>query len=228
MLNDIESLFFPNLCLGCNSLLLRNEKSICTNCRHELPLTNYHRIKENPVKKIFYGRVPVENATAFFHFEKKSIVQQLIHHLKYKGQEQIGAYIGQWMADELKECNDYQNIDIVIPVPLHIKKLHKRGYNQVSLFAKNIAEGIHATYNDTILVKSSNTQTQTFKNRVTRWQNDNSVFVLHNTSNVNLNNKHILLVDDVITTGATLEACAKVFQSIENVKISVVTMAVTY
>jgi len=225
ILNDIESLFFPDLCLGCESLLLYNEKVICAQCRHQLPLTNYHALKNNPIEKMFYGRVAIENATAFLHFEKKGLVQQLIHQLKYKGQEQIGTFIGEWMAHELKEYNTYSDIDMIIPVPLHKKRLNERGYNQVTFFAKSISKGINASYRDTILLRTSYMQTQTFKNRNTRWQNDTSIFSIQKTAN--LEGKHILLVDDVVTTGATLEACVKAFEHIRNIKISILTIAVT-
>lgn len=225
ILNDIESLFFPNLCLGCNSLLFKNEKIICANCRHELPLTNYHKMDANPMEKIFYGRVQIENATAFLNFEKKNIVQQLIHQLKYKGHEEIGKMIGDWMANELSNYKEYQHIDLVIPVPLHRKKYRKRGYNQVTEFAKSMAKGIGAVYDEKTLIRITNTKTQTLKSRVMRWNTDNAVFSLNNVPE--LEGKHILLVDDIITTGATLEACARTLQKAKNMRISIATMGIT-
>ncbi len=206
-------------------MLFKNENIICANCRHELPLTHYHKIKENPIEKIFYGRVVIENATAFLNFEKKNITQTLIHQLKYKGHQKIGAMLGTWMATDLKKDSKYQDIDIVIPVPLHKKKYHKRGYNQVSLFAKSLALGLDAHFDENVLLRIHNTKAQTFKNRVMRGTNDHTIFSL--VDHEKLNNKHILLVDDVVTTGATIEACVKKLQIVTNIKISIATMALT-
>lgn len=225
ILNDIESLFFPELCLGCDTMLFKNEKVICSSCRHRLPLTDYHRIKNNPIEKIFYGRVEIEKATAFLNFEKGSITQKLIHQLKYNKREEFGSMIGSWMADQLYCYEYFSTVDIVIPVPLHKKKERKRGYNQVAQFAKHMAKGLKVDYNDAALIRIAHSKTQTLKNRIMRWNDNTSVFSL--TDMNELSGKHILLVDDIITTGATLEACAKEIQKTKNVKISIATIAVT-
>lgn len=224
MIKNLLNLFFPKLCYGCNYNLNDNEQHICTRCRHELPITNFHDLENNAVEKLLYGRVPVERATALLWFKKKGIVQQLLHNLKYRGQEDIGLFLGQWFGEELKETEVYKTIDVVVPVPLHKSRLRKRGYNQVHKFGYAIAHALQAEFNTSVLQKTKATKTQVFKDRLKRWNDDNTTFSITNTTH--LKNKHILLVDDVITTGATLEACANVLLKIEGIRISVATMAI--
>jgi ComF family protein len=224
MFKAIIDLFFPKVCYACHKVLNDYEEDLCTNCRNELPVTNFHFNGDNNVLKVFYARVKVENGTALFRFEKKGLVQQLIHSLKYKGQESIGVFLGDWLGGELKTLKEYSEIDMVIPVPLHKNKLKKRGYNQVAKFAQHIATALNAQYVDNVLLKVTNTQSQVLKNRFARWTNNEELFTLQNTSAIA--NKHILLVDDLITTGATMEACINVLNQAENVKISVASMAI--
>ena len=224
MIKNLINIFFPQVCYGCNNFLSDNEKYVCTRCRHELPVTNFHFDNKEAFKKTLYGRVKLVNATALLRFEKKGIVQQLLHKLKYKGYEDIGLFLGEWLGAELKETGDYSDVDIVIPVPLHKRKLRKRGYNQVEKFAKSIAETLEVTYSDQALQKSTSTATQVFKKRIARWIDKDEVFTLVDASLIE--NKHILLCDDIITTGATIEACANELLKAPNVKISVVTMAI--
>lgn len=148
----------------------------------------------------------------------------MIHHLKYKGYEDIGVFLGVWLGEELKSLAAYQNIDAVIPVPLHKKKLRKRGYNQVAKFAQEIAKQLNTAYCDDVLIKITNTASQVKKNRFSRWMNNNELFSIQNKEKIN--NKHILLVDDIITTGATMEACIAVLNKAQNVKVSVAAMAI--
>ena len=224
MFKAIIDLFFPKVCYACHKVLNDYEEDLCTNCRNELPVTNFHFNGDNNVLKVFYTRVKVENGTALFRFEKKGLVQQLIHSLKYKGQESIGVFLGDWLGGELKTLKEFSEIDMVIPVPLHKNKLKKRGYNQVAKFAQHIATALNAQYVDNVLLKVTNTQSQVLKNRFARWTNNEELFTLQNTSAIA--NKHILLVDDLITTGATMEACINVLNQAENVKISVASMAI--
>ncbi|NNC50816.1 MAG: ComF family protein [Flaviramulus sp.] len=224
MLNPLVNLFFPKVCYACHNLLNDNEETICLDCRHDLPVTNFHFDNDDAVARALYGRAKIENGTALFRFEKESIVQQLIHNLKYKDHEIIGYVLGNWLGNELKTIEAYQDIDIVIPVPLHEKKLKKRGYNQVAKFGQQIAEALNADYKDDVLIKITNTKSQTNKSRFSRWMNTDELFALKNMDAVD--NKHILIVDDIITTGATLEACISVLNQVNSIKISIATMAI--
>ena len=225
MFHHLINLFFPRVCHLCDKPLLNGEEIICIKCRHELPVTNFSHYNDNPVKKVFYGRVAVENATALLHFQKRGNVQKLIHKLKYKGQQEIGIFLGKWAGEELINCQQFNKVDMVIPVPLHQKKLKIRGYNQVAGFGKEIAFSLQVPYVDDVLVKKSFSTTQTLKERLSRWGNIEETFVIKDSQKIK--GKHLLLVDDLITTGATLEACARTLEQAENIKISVATMAIT-
>ena len=224
MLKPLVNLFFPKVCYACLNPLGDNEDTICVDCRNDLPVTNFHFNNDESVVKVLYGRAKVEHGTALFRFEKKGPVQQLIHGLKYKGYENIGYVLGNWLGGELNEVKVYKNIDIVIPVPLHEKKLKKRGYNQVTKFGEQIAKALNKEYKENVLVKITNTKSQTTKERLLRWTNSDELFALKNMGAID--NKHILLVDDIITTGATLEACINVLSQVKNIKISIATMAI--
>ena len=224
MLKPLVNLFFPKVCYACLNTLGDNEDTICVDCRNDLPVTNFHFNNDKSVVKVLYGRAKVEHGTALFRFEKKGPVQQLIHGLKYKGYENIGFVLGNWLGSELNEVEVYKNIDIVIPVPLHEKKLKKRGYNQVTKFGEQIAKALNKEYKENVLVKITNTKSQTTKERLLRWTNSDELFALKNMEAID--NKHILLVDDIITTGATLEACINVLSQVKNIKISIATMAI--
>lgn len=225
MISALLEVFFPKVCLGCDGLLADYELYLCTSCRHELPVTNFHTTNDDTVKKIFYGRSRVEEATALLRFHKKGIVQHVLHNLKYKGHQDVGVFLGQWLGEELRNLPNYRCVDVVIPVPLHPKKLRKRGYNQVAKFAQEIAQALQASYMDEVLKKQTNTSSQVYKNRMERWTNPKERFILQNAYKIK--GKHILLVDDIITTGATLEACMAILNSEENHKISIATMAIT-
>lgn len=224
IINDINSVLLPPLCFGCNTILFRGEEHLCTKCRNQLPYTEYTFNVENPVDRIFYGRINISKASAFLFFSDQGIVKNLIHYLKYKNQEQIGAFLGHWYGHILKG-NDYlKDIDFVIPVPLHPNRLKKRGYNQVSLFAKAIAGHLNAEYRQDILIKTANTRTQTKKSRLLRWQSKQALYIL--TDPEFLKNKKVLLLDDVITTGATMEACATALSKAPGIKLYLASMAV--
>ena len=224
IVNDINTLLLPVACFGCNARLNRGEKHLCTVCRHQLPLTEYTFNDENPIDRIFYGRINIKKANSFLFFTDIGIVKNIIHHLKYKNQEQIGAFLGDWFGHIIKENNHLKNIDYVIPVPLHKKKLKKRGYNQTALFAQKLAYYIDSTYSDKLLIKTANTKTQTKKSRLGRWQDNRSLYEV--TNGKLLENKKILLVDDVITTGATMELCATVIKKIPGTIVFIASIAV--
>ncbi len=211
----------PLGCFGCNTPLRKGERLICTVCRNELPLTEYNFTDENPIDRIFYGRINVKKVNSFLFFTKNGVVKNIIHHLKYKNQQQLGSFFGLWFAQSIKERLD---IDIVVPVPLHKKKLTKRGYNQVSLFGQELALHFNASYQENVLCKTANTRTLTKRSRFSRWKVNQDLYKL--TNNKDVAGKTILLVDDVITTGATIEACATALNKAQNVTIYVATIAV--
>lgn len=224
MLSSLLDLIFPKVCYTCTSLLHDNEQYLCTHCRHLLPVTDHHKTNDLTVEKVFYGRAKIERATALLRFTKKGIVQKLLHQLKYKGHEDIGLFLGDWLGEELKCIEHYTTVDLIIPVPLHKRKKQKRGYNQVERFGEHLALALNTTYCDDVLLKTTNTKSQVNKSRFSRWNDKTELFTLHNSSKID--NKHILLVDDIITTGATLEACIIELNKAKNVKISIATMAI--
>jgi ComF family protein len=225
MFENLINLFFPRACSGCNSFLLANENVICTVCRHEIPLTNHHKIQNNEAVVKFYGRIPIEFAAALFYFHKKGIVQEMIHKLKYQGHQDIGTVIGYWYAEDLKTVKELRSVDFIIPVPLHKKRLKERGYNQVETFGKSLSESMKICYNDSVLIRNIYSKTQTKNNLLGRSEVVGSIFsVLQNES---LHNKHFMLIDDVITTGSTLEACGRELLKIPGAKLSIVCMAMT-
>ena len=224
MVINLLNLFFPKLCLACSDILTDNEVEICTCCRHELPLVDFKDLDENSMTSIFAGRVEIDKATSLLWFQKRSKVQRLLHNLKYRGMEQIGRVLGSWLGAKMCTSADFETVDMVIPVPLHRARLRQRGYNQVSEFGKTIAEYLNCPFEDDILKKASRTSSQVFKKRKARWQGHSSGFHLDNPNAIS--GKHILLVDDLVTTGATLEACINVLQSETKTKISLATMAI--
>jgi len=216
ILNDINNILLPRVCFGCNTHLYKGERLICTVCRNQLPLTEYNYNDENAVDRIL---------SSFLFFSKNGIVKNLIHQLKYKNRQEIGIFLGDWYGQVLREEIALKTIDFVIPVPLHKRKLKQRGYNQVTTFARQLAEHLEATYEDTILKKTIHTKTQTNKNRLKRSQTKPNVYSVTNKDT--LKHKTILLVDDIVTTGATLEACANAMNDIPGISIYIATIAVT-
>lgn len=174
---------------------------------------------------MMYGRVKLEEATALLHFSKKGIVQQLMHNLKYRGHEVVGEFLGEWLGEELKNSEAYKSIDVVVPVPLHKSRQKQRGYNQVDKFGRALAIVLDADYNAKTLIKTSAGKTQVFKDRLKRSSGIEANFTI--SEKESLKGRHILLVDDIITTGATIEACANALFEIEGLKLSLATMAIT-
>lgn len=221
---NILNLFFPKVCLGCDSFLQTNEKVICTSCRHEIPLTQHSKNAKNEAFMKFYGRVPVEHVSCLLYYHKKGIVQELIHNLKYRGHEEIGTLFGDWFANELNGIS--QKFDAIIPVPLHSKRLRKRGYNQVTTFGISLSEHLNVPYNPMLLFRNINSKTQVKKNLFDRTAFSDSLFGV--TFDEKDTNKHYLLIDDVLTTGATIEACCNALLKIPGIKISVACLAMSH
>lgn len=225
ILNDFFRIFYPELCVNCENQLINNETILCTFCRHDLPFTNITNYQDNKVTQVFYGRTEVEKAFSLLLFRKKGITKKLIHELKYKGNEDIGVFFGNWIGDILKNNKEFIDIDCIIPVPLHVKKLKQRGYNQVTKFGEQLSLHMQKPLLEHELVRVSSTKTQTYKSRFERFKNTNTKFEVKNPSI--FKNKHVLLIDDVITTGATLEACIEEIKKENKVKVSILTMAYT-
>jgi ComF family protein len=223
--NNFSHLFFPHHCEGCGTDILQDDELLCTKCSLELPETNFINAENNPIEKIFYGRINITHAASAFYFTKDSVLQRLLIQLKYKKNQQAGIYLGKKIGEQLKSSERFNDIDVIIPLPLNPKKEFKRGYNQ----AKIICDGMVSVWNKPIInnavVRTHFTETQTHQDRIHRWQNMQSVFNISRPKA--LINKHILLIDDVITTGATLEACAAAILKVPGTKLSIATVAYT-
>jgi ComF family protein len=202
----IAHLFYPSICFGCRKNEISPTEWLCLNCLSTLPLTGFENTRDNPVEQLFWGRTPIQFASSCFFYVEKTPIQRLIHEVKYKEQQQLGRWLGQMMGRRLANIFHASKVDLLLPMPLHPKKQKHRGYNQATL----LCEGIHAITNcnflEQVLIRNTNTKTQTKKSRIERWENVSEVFDI--TINENVINKHIVLVDDVITTGASTEACA--------------------
>ncbi len=222
-ISDFISLIFPRICAGCGNSLWKNEEVICQFCEHHLPKTNFHLDPENPVTRIFWGRVRVETGTAFLYFNKGGVVQRLVHQLKYKGRKDIGIFLGSRYGLSLKDSPGFNSADLIVPVPLHRKKFTKRGYNQSEQFAIGLAGTMEIPVNTHLVARIKATETQTRKSRFTRYQNVKEIFSVDSPQN--WRGKHLVIVDDVITTGATLESCIQALNAIPEVRISVVCIA---
>ena len=219
---DLWALFFPKLCMACNGNMRKGKDVICLYCKQRLPETNFHLQEENPMAEHFWGRVPISYATAFYYFSKGTKVQNLIHQLKYGNRPWIGECLGNWYGKILLESEYLNQIEVIVPVPLHKKRRRQRGYNQSGVFGKGLSYSMERPFSNA-LVRNSYTTTQTKKSRLERFANVETAFEVVDLEAVK--GKHVLLVDDVITTGATLEACAAKLLECEGTKVSVATIA---
>lgn len=221
--NALLQLFYPSVCAGCGGELMQHTMPVCWGCSLQLPRTEFAGFSDNPIERIFYGRLAVAAAHSELFFSKNEIVQHLLHQLKYKGNQSIGVYLGCMMADTLFQSNRFSKIDVVLPVPLHSKKIKKRGYNQAAVVAKAIAEKWGIPCVENCLVKKEFTHTQTRKSRIERWDNVASSFSIEHPEKIK--NKRILLIDDVITTGATTEACGAAILNVQGTSLFIASLA---
>ncbi len=222
-LDAVIGLFYPRVCAACGGILMKDEDTVCLKCRFMLPKTGYELHAENPMAQIFYGRVRFHAVMSCFFFSKQGKVQHLLHELKYKGNKEAGVFLGQQMGMCFKKAPLYQGIDYIIPVPLHPKRQRERGYNQSEMIAQGIAEITGIPVGTHYLIRAVNTATQTKKSKEERYENVKDIFVLQHGEE--LAGKHVLLVDDVLTTGATLESCAHKLEMVPDITISAATAA---
>jgi ComF family protein len=218
-LYDFVSLFYPRVCPSCGYPLFRNEKVICSRCLFRLPRTKFHLQESNPVSELFWGRVPVSYGTAMFWYRKGSRVQKLIHRFKYQGMKEIGVFLGEMYGHELKANPFISGCELIVPVPLHPRKLRLRGFNQSEVIAGAMAQPLGIPVVGDLLVRKGASETQTRKSRFKRWENVSGIFDLNKPERIT--GKQVMLVDDVVTTGSTLEACARTLLSVEGVRVGV-------
>lgn len=223
--SSLLQLFFPHNCVACYREVYSGDAVLCTKCFSCLPHTGFFNIPENPVATTFYGRVAIEHAAATFYFTKDSIVQSLMIALKYKGVRAAGSFLGKETGLALLKSDWHHYIDYIIPMPLNAAKERRRGYNQAAIVADGIAQHIHRPVLEQAVARIVSTETQTQKNRIERWRTMSNAFEVRDRTQ--LNGKHILLVDDVVTTGATLEACAAILVTECNAKVSIACAAYT-
>jgi ComF family protein len=222
-LEDFWFLIFPHVCEACGAALNKNEAPICIKCLYELPRTDYCNNLENDIVMLFTGRIKVEKGAALFHFHKESRFRKLLHGLKYKNKPEIGVLLGKELGAEMYSSGNFKDIDYIIPVPLHPKRQKQRGYNQSEMIGEGISTITDIPLLTDVLIRNVETVTQTKMNREERWKNVSGKFIIINPEKIE--NKHVLLVDDVVTTGSTIEACGESLLNIKGLKLSIAVLA---
>lgn len=221
--NDLVQFFYPHLCAGCGNDLQDQNQSVCLSCYTSLPETGFASAPNNPIEKIFYGRLEVQEAMSSYYFTKQSALQNLIHSLKYRNNQEAGLQLGKWMGVHLQQSNRFKTIDYLIPLPLFPDKQKKRGYNQAAVLCNGLSQTTGIPVKEDWVVRKRYTDTQTKKGRNERWMNVDGSFEINHLNE--LDGKHVLLVDDVITTGATIEACGAAIVEMPGTKLSIATLA---
>lgn len=222
--HSLLQLFFPHICAGCGSDLLHRDSCLCLKCIYNLPETGFEQHENNPVENLFTGRLPLESATAQYYFTKSSLMQHLMHQLKYKNNPELGLQLGRLMGDQLKKSGRFTTVEALVPLPLFPRREKKRGYNQATILCKGLEQTLGIPVWDNVIARPHHTETQTSKGRFERWKNIEGKFMLRDGSKISF--RHLLLVDDVITTGATLESCGQELLKGEGVKLSVAALSI--
>jgi ComF family protein len=222
-ISDLLNLLYPEVCAACNAALFRGEMVVCTQCLYQLPKTNYHLEPGNPIEKVFWGKTRVSSATALYFFNKGERVQHLVHRLKYDGEKEVGELTGRILGGDLLLSPAFSTVKAVVPVPLHASKLRTRGFNQAECIARGISESLSVPIYPDFLVRRKATETQTRKSRYQRFENVDRIFEVN--PKYHRSPDHYLLVDDVITTGSTLTACADALLEIPDAKVSIAALA---
>lgn len=222
ILDDFLKFFYPDLCVVCGQILNRHEKVLCLPCLFKIPRTGFCHDSLNPVSQLFWGRVRIENAASFFYYNKGSAYQSIIHKLKYNGRKDIGIEMGRIYASELGNTV-FKGADFIVPVPLHPSRLRERGYNQSEMIAKGLSDGLKIPLKLDLLCRTESTSTQTRKSRFERFRNIDGKFLAMKDRGAE--GKHIVLTDDVVTTGSTLESCASALLELPGTKVSILTLA---
>lgn len=223
LINDFLSLIYPRLCEACANNLFRHELFICNYCQLNLPRSNYHRDQNNELSHVFAGRIPFNKVLSYYVFEKSGRIQKLLHAIKYQEQKELAEFLGKKYAEDLLKDDVFIDLDVIIPIPLHKNKLKLRGFNQSEWFAKGLSAGLNIKLDTEIILRNLETSTQTKKRKYERWENVEGIFELRDKEI--LKNKHVLIIDDVITTGATIEAAWQCLKDVEGIKISVAAIA---
>ena len=224
-LHPLLHLFIPHHCAGCGSDIMSRQQVLCMHCINQLPVTGFTQYAGNPIEKIFWGRMPVTNAASYLYFSKNSLLQHIVHELKYKGNKELGLFLGRKMGEALLQAHRFHDIDALLPLPLFAARERKRGYNQASILCQGMAAVLSLPILEQVIRRHTSSETQTNKNRINRWLNMQGKFELLQPASIA--GKHILLVDDVITTGASLEACGQELLTAANTRLSIMTMAFT-
>ncbi|MGZ5190966.1 MAG: ComF family protein [Flavisolibacter sp.] len=220
--NSLLHFSFPHVCEGCGSDLLEPSQLLCLRCLSFLPATNFHMHPNNPIEKIFWGRMPVTYATSHFYYTRESIIQHLMHQFKYRGNKEIGFYLGNLMGHALSSSNRFSFLDALIPLPLFPSKERQRGFNQATILSEGVSGILNIPVWKDVICRNSFTETQTKKGRIERWQNMEGRFEV--TRVEQLKGKHVLLIDDVVTTGASLEACGTELLKVKDLRLSIATL----
>ena len=222
-IKSLEDWLFPHYCAICGAKLRADERAVCLHCLASMPLTGYHLWKENPVEKLFWGKFPLERATAWIAYQRGTPYAKIIHQFKYRGRKTLAVDMGRMMAADLQKSGFFENIDFIVPVPLHSRRLRMRGYNQSEMLAKGVSEITQIPVLNDVIERTHYTETQTKKSGTERAENMKESFRVTDASHIV--GKHVLLVDDVVTTSSTLTACGDALQAVEGIRLSVLALA---